>query len=314
MNLIESNIIAPVLFITFNRPDTTKIVFERIREAKPSKLYVAVDGPRSYKEGENALVTEVRTIVKNVDWECESHFLIREENLGCGLGPSGAISWAFETTDRLIIIEDDCLPVMPFFTYCDTLLEKYKNDSRVCMISGNNYTESVNNTADSYFFSLYGHIWGWATWKRAWAKFDYEMSDWPLFRSSNQINNVFNEEREQQYFVNFYDNFFSKKDKGTWDYQWGYCRIKENWLSIIPNHNLVTNIGVDGIHTRKKLKEHFFHVDEKFRIINEPLFVLRNVYYDKKHFIQWINKKEPILIRIGQKIKSIVERLKRSNA
>lgn len=299
---MESEITAPILLIAFNRPDTTRIVFDKIRNAKPLKLYVAVDGPRKNKEGEDIRVNEVRNIVKNVDWECEFHFLFRDLNLGCGIGVSSAITWAFETTDKLIIIEDDCLPAMPFFAFCNILLEKYKDDTRICMISGNNYTEKANKTDDSYFFSKYGHIWGWATWKRTWDKYDFEMIDWPSFRNTNQICNVFRGKKEQRFFLTFYNNFLAKKEKGTWDYQWFYCRIKDNGLSIVPSQNLVTNIGVQGVHTGNKSEAHFSPVNEDFRINKEPQFILCNAYYDKQHFTQWINKKSNFLTRIIRKL------------
>lgn len=299
---MESEVTAPILLIAFNRPDTTRIIFNKIRDTKPLKLYVAVDGPRRNKEGEDILVNEVRNIVKNIDWECEFHFLFRDQNLGCGIGVSSAISWAFETTEKLIIIEDDCLPAMSFFSYCNILLEKYKDDARICMISGNNYTENFNNTDDSYFFSLYGHIWGWATWKRCWDKFDYDMKDWQSFKNTNQICNIFREKKEQQYFITFYQNFLTKKEKGTWDYQWFYCRIKENGLSIVPSQNLVTNIGVQGVHTGKESEAHFFQVNEDFEIKDDPQFVLCNAYYDKRHFEQWINKKPKFMTRAIKKI------------
>lgn len=311
---MESEITAPILLIAFNRPDTTRIVFNKIRDAKPLKLYVAVDGPRGNKEGEDILVNEVRNIVKNVDWECEFQFLFRDHNLGCGIGVSSAITWAFETTEQLIIIEDDCLPAMSFFSYCNILLEKYKDDTRICMISGNNYTASVNNTDNSYFFSKYGHIWGWATWKRVWDKYDFEMKDWPMFRNTNQIYNVFNKKIEQRYFLNFFNKYYQVKEKGTWDYQWFYHRIKDYGLSIVPSQNLVTNIGVQGVHTGKETDAHFFHVNEDFKIQKEPQFVLCNAYYDKRHFKQWINKKPKFITKVIQKIGRIMSNIEKNNA
>ncbi len=155
--------VAPVLLIAFNRPDTTEQVFQKIREVKPLKLYVAIDGPRENKEGEAELIEKVKKIVREVDWECDVKHLFREKNVGCKMGVYGAISWALENEDRIIVIEDDIIAVPSFFYFADELLERYKDDNRIAMISANNYTP-LNDTSD-YLFTKYGHIWGWATWK-----------------------------------------------------------------------------------------------------------------------------------------------------
>lgn len=299
----------PILLIIFNRPELSQKVFDVIRTVKPQKLYISADGPRLNNHQDKINCEHTRQIIKQVDWDCKLFTRFLETNLGCGLNVSSAISWAFEKEDRLIILEDDTVPAIPFFSYCNSLLEKYKDDTRICMISGNNYTEIHNVTEDSYFFSIYGHIWGWATWKRVWVKYDFEMRDWPLFKNTNQINNVFSKKSEQHFFLTFYNNFFKLKDKGTWDYQWFYCRIKEMGLSIVPQNNLVTNIGVQGVHTTSKSKAHFSPANEDFRISKEPQFILRNTIYDMYHFKKHINQKTPLyaslFIKVGKTIKNI---------
>jgi hypothetical protein len=175
------------------------------------------------------------------------------------------------------------------------------------MISGNNYSKDGNDTDASYFFSKYGHIWGWATWKRAWNKFDYEMKDWPSFRNTNQICNVFKGKREQRYFLKFYNKFFIKKEKGTWDYQWFYCRIKDYGLSIVPSRNLVSNIGFCGVHTNKQSNAHLKSVSENYEIINEPQFILCNSKYDSYHFRKHIKKRRTIVQRIFTKLIEITK-------
>lgn len=306
--MIES----PVILLTFNRPDTTRIVFEAIRKARPVKLYVFNDGPRSGNDADVKAREEIKKIINQVDWKCELISYFSDINLGCGLGVSGAITWAFKNEDRLIVLEDDTVPAMPFFSYCCTLLEKYKNDNRICMISGNNYSEEANANDDSYLISKYGHIWGWATWKRVWDKYDYEMKDWPIFKKTNQMRNIFTEKKEQKYFTKYFDNIFLKEIKGTWDFQWFYCRIKECGLSIIPQYNLVTNIGVKGVHTSGKSKAHFKPINENYKISKEPIFVLCNEYYDRYHFKQVINIKRSLIARILRKInKTVIAILKK---
>lgn len=312
---------SPILLITFNRPDTTQMVFDAIKRARPAKLYIFNDGPRLGNERDLKAREKIRSILVQVDWECILLTKFSEKNLGCGIGVSRAISWAFENEDRLIIMEDDCKPANPFFQYCDILLEKYKVDNRICMISGNNYSEDKNGTYDSYFFSKYGHIWGWATWKRVWDKYDYEMKDWPAFRETNQLSNVFTTRREQEFFLKYFNDIYKKDEKGTWDFQWGYCRIKEYGLSIVPSRNLVTNIGIHGIHTDSKSKAHFIPVDEEFAIVNEPRFVLCNAYYDRHHFKEVIHKRRTLLslvlnfpIRVLKKALRIMHQINNDSA
>jgi hypothetical protein len=298
---------SPVLLIAYNRPETTQLVFNEIRKAKPKRIYFSVDGPRIGNAKDDGNCKRTREIINQVDWDCEVFTNFPENNLGCAVGVSNAITWAFRNEDRMIILEDDTVPVQAFFPYCDYLLEKYKNDTRVCMISGNNYTDHLNPGNDSYFFSLYGHIWGWASWKRVWDKFDLHMTDWALFRDTHQIRNVFSAKAEQKYYINFYENFLITKAKGTWDYQWFYCRFKEAGLSIVPKNNLVSNVGIKGTHTDIKFTVHFFSVNENFKILKEPDFVLRNSYYDKYHFKQHIHKKKYLLNRIIRKLLRMIK-------
>ena len=152
---------SPVLFLVFNRPETTRQVFEAIRTAKPPRLYIAADGPRLEREGERASCEEVRKIALEVDWECDVNTLFRVENLGCKRGPSEGISWFFEHEDEGIILEDDCLPDQSFFSFCEELLERYRNDTRIMAISGNNFQHGRKRTEYSYYFSRYFHGWGW---------------------------------------------------------------------------------------------------------------------------------------------------------
>jgi hypothetical protein len=300
---------APVLFIAFARPEYATVTFAAIRKARPATLFFYSNIARRDNPDEIRRNNEVRSLVNEVDWDCELKIFFREDYVAPGISVSSAITWAFESAERLIIIEEDCIPALTFFSYCDVLLEKYKDDSRICMISGNNYSEDYNATEDSYFFSLYGHIWGWATWKRAWNKFDYEMKDWPLFKSSNQIQNVFQRKNERWFFLNLFDRYYLKEDKGTWDYQWFFCRIKEVGLSIVPKNNLVTNIGVQGVHSDTENNAHFIPVNENFTITIEPRFILRNTFYDKHHFDLVMNNRQNIAGRVINRLAKLLKRI-----
>lgn len=152
-----------VLFLVFNRPETTKTVFEAIRKAKPKRLYIAADGPRKHREGENEKVSSVRQIVTYVDWPCDVKTLFRDENLGCKSAVSGAITWFFNHEEEGIILEDDCLPHPDFFPFCESLLKRYANDERIWVITGNNFQNGIQRGEASYYFSRYNHVWGWAS-------------------------------------------------------------------------------------------------------------------------------------------------------
>ena len=181
----------PILFLIFNRPDTTFKVFEEIRKIKPAKLYIAADGPRPNVIGEEEKCTASRNIIKQVDWDCDVKTLFREKNLGCKIAVSSAISWFFENVEEGIILEDDTFPTQSFFWFCQELLDFYRNDSRIMHISGNNFQLGKIRGEGSYYFSKYNHIWGWATWKRAWRFYDVSLNTFPIFVQRKVIKNIF---------------------------------------------------------------------------------------------------------------------------
>lgn len=214
----------PVLFIVFNRPDTTQQVFNAIRQAQPRQLFVAADGPRKDRAGEPEKCQQTRDIVKQVDWGCEVKKLFQEENLGCGPGPATAITWFFDNVEEGIILEDDCLPHPDFFPFCEQLLDYYRSNERIMCISGDNFQYGRRRGNASYYFSIYTGMplpnWGWATWRRAWKLYDYECI--PI------------EDR-----------------KHIWGIQWMISIRNNNGLAILPDVNLVSNIGFgdDATHT-----------------------------------------------------------------
>lgn len=244
MNTIALDV--PVLFMIFNRPDTTKKVFEAIRREKPKKLFVAADGPRANKVGESEKCDEVRAIATAVDWDCEVKTLFRKENLGCGRAPADAISWFFDHVEEGIILEDDCLPSHDFFLYCKTLLERFRDDLRVMEIGGNNLLEPVyRDTQYSYYFSNHNMIWGWATWRRAWKMYDFEMSLYKKLRDSEYLECFFHTDQEFSYFKYIFDKTIADiKTVTWWDYQWEFIRRANAGLTIVPQKNLVVNLGL----------------------------------------------------------------------
>jgi hypothetical protein len=294
----------PVLLIVFNRPDTTQKVFDAIKKAKPKIIYIAADAPRNGNIEDEKTCALVKEIVKQVDWDCETHFRFAEVNQGCGPGPYNAISWAFENEDRLIILEDDCVPAQPFFNYCEELLEQYQDDTRIWMISGNQYNEEFVKTPHSYFFSRYGHSWGWATWKRCWKAMDMTMVKYPLIIEQNLYKAAFRTNKEADFFQKKIDKIYHDKTmlSHIWDFQFGFAITSNGGLSIVPKKNLVTNIGYWGTHSETKNRFHDRPVDENFKIISHPDFILCDVNYDAYHFKHHWNRKTPLLKRIIRKM------------
>jgi hypothetical protein len=242
----------PVLFIVFNRPETTVQVFEAIRKAKPKQLFVAADGPRLDKEGEKERCEEARRIATDVDWDCEVKTLFREENIGCGRGPAEAITWFFKYVEQGIILEDDCLPTQSFFKFCEELLIRYKEDENIFIISGTNQL-GIYQSHYSYFFSNIAGIWGWATWKRAWDVYDYSMKSWADEKNKESVTNFFRYPWQREYYIKRFEETY-RNDVSWWDYQWYYTRIINKSLGIIPAKNLISNIGFNenATHTFNK--------------------------------------------------------------
>lgn len=245
----------PVLLIIFNRPDTTRKVFERIRAQQPKQLFIAADGPRANRPNDLELTKQARAIADLVDWECELHTLYRDENLGCGPGPYTAIDWFFSHVDRGIILEDDCIASDSFFKYCDELLEKYKDDERIMMISGDNYGLGKKFTDDSYYFSQFTYIWGWATWRRAWQKYDYHLRGWEEFKKNKTLEKLFDNPEIINYFSAVLDEMVTNPKDDAWDFQWTFTVWREGGISINPAVNLISNVGFgdDATHTVEKM-------------------------------------------------------------
>lgn len=243
----------PILFIIFNRPEETERVFEAIRSIRPERLFIAADGPRFSRTGEEDLVAAARQLVlNNIDWPCEVKTLLRSENLGCKLAVSSALGWFFENVPAGIILEDDCLPDPSFFQFCADLLERYRDDERIFMISGDNFLPASRRPESSYYFSRLPHIWGWATWRRAWKKYDVTMSSLPESIKNKSLDRIWPDKRIRNYWLNKFIEV-RKNLIDTWDYQWSYAIWKNQGLSLAPTRNLVSNIGFkSGTHTANR--------------------------------------------------------------
>jgi hypothetical protein len=242
----------PLLLIAWRRPQTLRQVIDAIRPVAPTRLYVACDGPNPERPGEAEKVAATRAVIESeIDWPCHIERLYSNVNQGCRLGVSRAISWFFEQVEEGIILEDDCLPAQSFFPFCEGLLARYRTDSRVWQISGSTFfPDAISPCIGDYFFSRYGPIWGWATWRRAWLKYDSDLIQWPAMSDSALMKNVYQDsiERGKKYELGskLYAHLID-----TWDYQWGFCKNYNSGLTIIPKSNQIVNIGFsqDATHT-----------------------------------------------------------------
>ncbi len=241
----------PVLLLIFNRPVPTAKVFSEIRKARPEKLFIAADGPRPDRPDDIENCRLARAAVSNVDWPCEVKTLFQEKNHGCKIGATTGITWFFDNVEEGMIIEDDCLPDPSFFPFCEQLLEKFRYTENVCMISGYNGSSSTL-TPYSYFYSRYGHLWGWASWRRIWKQYDVTMKVWASKANRRKIKREINDKNNWDYRQWLYQETFEGR-KDTWDYQWETYRLFHRQYSIIPEKNLIENLGFgpDATHTKR---------------------------------------------------------------
>lgn len=275
----------PILFLLFNRPDLAQIVFNTIRAIRPEKLFISVDGPRLNNSSDELACGKCREFTKQVDWECEVKTLFQTLNLGCKVGVSSAINWFFSEVEEGIILEDDCLPDLSFFPFCAELLEKYRDDTRIMMISGDNFLLSKEEVKYSYYFSRYHFIWGWATWRRAWKLYDVNMTNWPILVDDCNFLFQFSKRREQRYWENILNYIFQGKID-TWDYQWALTKWVNNGLTICPKVNLIKNIGFtkEATHTKREvLVANLESYEIPFPIIHPP-FCFQDQFLDSIAF------------------------------
>jgi hypothetical protein len=272
---------APIVLLVFNRPEQTWQVFSTIREARPSRLYVAADGPRELP-GDRERCAEVRSIVQQVQWPCQVQTLFRDVNLGCGLAVRSALDWFFEHESEGIILEDDCLPSRSFFRYCTELLNKYRDDTRVMSICGSNFLGRRSDA--SYYYSLYHDPWGWATWRRAWKLCDHELKEWRLFLASDGLRSLSDGDLK---FEVHWRSMFEAMHQGridTWDYPFMFTQFAQRGLTCRPSINMIKNIGhgTDATHTKNPLNPLVKIPNREMQFpLRHPAMMIRDFNADK---------------------------------
>lgn len=278
----KTKVRSAVLFIIFNRPDTTTKVFDRIRAARPAKLYIAADGPRAGRPEEKALCKQAREITTQIDWDCELKTLFRDTNMGCKEAVSSAITWFFENEEEGIILEDDCLPASSFFSFCDEMLEKHRDDTRVRHISGGNFQLGNKRGDASYYFSKISHIWGWASWRRVWRDYDKDLKQYKEEEVKAALLNVF----DDPWIADAWYQIFKElkaESIDTWDYQLGLTNYFNNALCIIPNVNMISNIGFgdNATHTKNAVDKYAALPLEEIGEITHPVYFVPDKQADE---------------------------------
>ncbi|MAI33125.1 MAG: hemolytic protein HlpA-like protein [Rhodopirellula sp.] len=277
----------PVAMFIFNRPDVTARVFAEVRRAQPRQLFLVSDGARSERPDEQHKVSLTRELVTDVDWDCDVKTLFADQNMGCKARVSSGLAWVFEQVEDAIILEDDCLPHPSFFGYCQELLDRYRDDERIGAISGNNFQDGTSRTPYSYYFSKYFHCWGWASWRRTWENFDLDFETWPSFRDQGGLSTVADSPTESWYWQRLFDEQYSGNTKvSSWAYPWLYSAWAQNALTILPDVNLISNIGFSGGGT------HCTDPDSKFAdmevhdigALEHPEMIFRSVAADRFSF------------------------------
>ncbi len=273
----------PVVLIIFNRPKNTQKVWEIIRQVKPAKLLVIADGSRADRADDIEKCAATRAVIDLVDWDCEVLKNYSDVNLGCGLRISSGLDWVFEQVESAIILEDDCLPHPDFFSFCQELLTKYRDDLRIMHISGNYLLHKYNKSPPkySYYFSRYPLIWGWATWRRAWQHYDFSMSCLPEILDDGWFDSFLNRREKYVWTRNFVGCY---QQAYTWDYQWFFSCWIQSGLAIMPNVNLVSNIGfaADATHTQD-LKSPWANLPSEAMSfpLEHPPFTIRDAEADR---------------------------------
>ena len=232
----------PVIFIVFNRPELTARTFACIREARPPKLLVVCDGARADRPDDESKVRAVRHIINSVDWPCEVIRNYADKNMGCRARVASGLIWAFNQVPEAIVLEDDCLPDPSFFPFCEELLNLYRNDERVMHIAGTNLSAPYVHRSSSYWFSHQPAIWGWASWSRAWRHYELEMNSWST--RLDVLRSSFASNWEMHYWLPVLEQARLEPEKmNTWDFSWMYTCRSLHGLCIIPQNNLIENLG-----------------------------------------------------------------------
>lgn len=280
----------PILVIIFNRHELVQKLFNEIKKQKPKYLYISCDGPRVDKENDIELINKSKAVFDQIDWDCEIKTLYRDKNWGAGKSISDALIWFFNQVEEGVVFEEDCFPHQDFFEYCEVLLEKYRNNSEIMFIGGNNF-QKQSKSEFSYYFSAYPHIWGWASWQRVIYDYSFELKN----ISNKDFKNVINHYNFSWIETKVWFDKFKRIQMGqinSWDYQLTYNIWSKKGISIIPQMNLVKNIGFgkDAIHCKNSKSIEANLEIHPILPIKHPKEVIINTDADSYYYNNFIKK------------------------
>lgn len=283
---------APVALAVFNRPEETARVLDAVRAARPEQVFVIADGPRADRPGEAELVERVRAVVASgIDWRCDVQRLYADENLGCGRRLQTGLDWVFGSVPEAIVLEDDCLPHPSWFPFAEAMLERFRSEDRIHMISAMNYLSDPARP-ESYFFTRYVAIWGWASWARVWNAHDQEMTTWPAAREAGVLASLFEEPGMAEWLTGLFD-LVPAGQVDTWDIQWFWAALERDRLTVVPRVNLVSNIGYAGTHGAGGANLGLPTADVRPEALVHPPVTAPDAEYERRLYREWLRTPEP---------------------
>jgi hypothetical protein len=282
----------PILISAFNRPDTTRKIFEIVKKIKPTKLFISIDGSRDILE--ELKVKEVKEIFNDIDWECEVKKRYHKTNQGLLKCELGAFNWFFDNIEEGIILEDDCIPNESFFKFCEEMLIRYRNDDRIMHISGSNFQRGwKRDNTSSYYASKYSHVWGFATWSKSWKKYNHEMKDYLKLKKEGFFSNLINNRADRNFVLHIMDEAYYNNNSAI-DIRWMFTIMKNDGCVILPNENLVRNVGFSEFSTHTKVEDNYMSLETKelrFPLYHPFEFLTDDQIIDQvsdKRFVKWL--------------------------
>ncbi len=265
---------SPILLMTYRRPNNTKLILQLLKKYKQKNIIVFNDG---LKNKEHSLEhKKTRQVISRFKGLKKLEIIFPKKNLTQKNNLPFALKKVFKKYNRVIILEDDCIPNRSFFKFCNLLLEKYKDDNRISQISGNNFLnfkKYKRRNNDSYFFSNFTSSWGWATWRNRWkGVYDKEIYLWPIIKKEMWLKDIFNNKKSYDFWTKAFDRRFRNLDD-DWDRPWTLANLINNRLNIFPNKNLINNIGDDtaALHSNPKKWNNLKLENMKFPLIHPKI-------------------------------------------
>ena len=303
----------PILLIAFNRPEKVRLILNILKVLKPENLFISCDGPRDNNHKDKNLCEEVRLIVKNINWQCKVVYRFSKKNKTCKINVIESINWFFKHNKEGIVLEDDCIPNIHFFYYCEALLKKYRNNNKIMQVNGFSSSNQKSIDGATYYFSKLNDTWGWATWRRAWKFFDKNMKGYKEIKKRNLIEKHYMNKDIANWMTTYFEKSFYKKDN-IWSAYWSFSILKNDGYTITPFKSLVRNIGVDGSGTSgkyKKFKSYLKIKSSKIKSLKHPKDFLYNKKYDNNFFYNFVKKTDVRANKISvlDQVKKFIKKL-----